>query len=124
MTKETYIAECIMKLYDINVYDNRRTKEIVEYRSLMCYILHKDLNLTLYKVRDHFNNNGKQMSHCNVHHNVKLFEKLRAKKTHLNELRFEILGSIDPKYLLLKRIENIEDKEKIEQITNCINHYE
>jgi hypothetical protein len=31
---------------------------------------------------------------------------------------------IDPKYLLIKMIENIEDISKIEQITNCVNYNE
>lgn len=124
MTKETYIGVCINNLCSTNIYENKRTQEIVDYRSLFCYILNKDLKLTLHKIRDHLNSKGKKMTHATVLHNIRIFEEVRKRKPNLNDLRFEILGSIDPKYLLLKRIENITDKEKIEQITNCINHYE
>jgi hypothetical protein len=124
MTKETYIGNCINTICNTNIYENKRTQEIVDYRSLFCYILNKDLKLTLHKIKDHLNINGKKMNHATVLHNVRLFEDVRKRKPKLHDLRFEIMGSIDPKYLLLKRIENIKDQEKIEQITNCVNHYE
>lgn len=124
MTKETYIGTCINSICKTNIYENKRTQEIVDYRSLFCYILNKDLKFTLHSIKDHFISKGKKMSHCNVYHNVNLFNEVRARKPHLNDVREQILESIDPKYLLIKMIENIEDKEKIEQIINCINHYE
>jgi hypothetical protein len=34
------------------------------------------------------------------------------------------MQTVDPKYSLLKRIEEINDKAKIQQITNCVNYNE
>lgn len=124
MNKEKYICESINQICGVNIYENKRTQDLVDIRSMACYILRKDLKFTLYNVRDHFTSNGKKMTHCNVMHNVKLFEEVRKRKPHLNDIRDTIMGTIDPKYLLLKRIENIEDISKIHQITNCVKHYE
>ena len=124
MNKAKYIGESINQLCKVDIYQNKRTQELVDVRSLACYILHKDLKMTLYDVRDHFNFFGKQMNHTTVFHNVKLFEKIRKSKTHLEAIRDTIMQTVDPKYSLLKRIEEINDKGKIEQINNCVSHYE
>jgi hypothetical protein len=122
--KSKYVGDSINLIYATNIYENSRNQDLVDYRSLCCYILHKDLKMTLYAVRDHFNRNGKAMNHCSVLHNVKLYNEVRSRKPHLDSARDMILGKLDPKYSLLKRIENIDDEIKIEQITNCVNHYE
>jgi hypothetical protein len=75
-------------------------------------------------VKDHFNSKGKKLTHCTVLYNVRMFEEVRRRKPHLNDVRDAIMGKIDPKYLLMKMIENIEDISKIEQITNCVNYNE
>lgn len=124
MNKQTSVCTAINSICGVNIYENKRTQDLVDIRSMACYILQKDLKFTLYNVRDHFISNGKKMSHCNVLHNVRLFDKVRARKPHLNKIRDTIMTKIDPKYLLLKRIENIEDKDAIERITNCINYNE
>ncbi len=122
--KETYIGDYINNHFNTNIYENKRTNEIVQYRSLFCYMLHKDLNLTLHSIKEHLNSKGKKINHTSVLHNVRLFEKFEKTNPSLNITRVKILCKLDPKFLLLKRIQNIDDKEKIEQITNCINHYE
>ena len=123
MNKEKYICETINSLMGVNIYENRRTQDLVDIRSMACYILHKDLKFTLHKIKDHFNSKGKKLTHCSVLHNVRLFDEVRRRKPILNDVRETIMGDIDPKFLLLKRIENINDIDQIEQITNCLNQY-
>jgi hypothetical protein len=52
-----------------------------------------------------------------------LFAEVRKRKTHLEAIRDTIMQTVDPKYSLLKRIEEINDKGKIEQINNCVSYY-
>lgn len=124
MNKQTSVCTAINSICGVNIYENKRTQNLVDIRSMACYILHKDLKFTLHKIKDHFISNGKEMNHSTVLHNVRLFDVVRARKPHLNEIRDTIMAAVDPKYLLLKRIENIEDKDAIERITNCINYNE
>jgi hypothetical protein len=124
MNKAKYIGESINQLCGVDIYENKRTQDLVDIRSMACFILHKDLKMTLYEVRDHFNFFGKQMNHTSVLHNVRLFAEVRKRKTHLEAIRDTIMQTVDPKYSLLKRIEEINDKGKIEQITNCVNYNE
>ena len=124
MNKSKYIIDSINQICGVNVYENKRTQDLVDVRSMACYMLHKDLKMTLHKVKDHFNENGKSITHCTVLHNVRLFDEVRKRKPEFEETRNMIMGVIDPKFFLLKKIENIKDISKIEQITNCVKHYE
>lgn len=124
MNKPKYICESIKHILGLDVYENKRTQDLVDVRSMACYILHKDLKMTLHRVKDHFNSQGKSITHCTVLHNVRLFDEVRRRNPHLNDVRDTIMGTIDPKFLLMKRIENIDDMSKISQITNCVNQYE
>ena len=124
MNKAKYICDSINQIYGVNIYENKRTQDLVDIRSMACYILHKDLKLTLHKTKDYFNSRGKKMTHCTVLHNLKVFEQARKIKPELEAVRDSLMTKFDPKYLLLKRIQNIEDKEQIERIINCINYNE
>jgi hypothetical protein len=122
--KAIEIAERIKLAIGIDVFEKNRKQPIVDVRSMYCYMLRKDLNFTLHKIKDIFKSQGKQFDHSSVHHNVVLFDEVRRRNPHLNDVRDTIMGTIDPKFLLMKRIENIDDMSKISQITNCVNQYE
>ena len=124
MNKANYIGESINQLCGVNIYENRKTQDLVDARSLLCYILHKDINITLHKIKEHFISNGKNYNHATALYSVRAFEEARRRKPELNNIRDMILDRIDPKYALIRRIENINDPSKIEQIINCINYNE
>lgn len=113
-----------LKIYlGVNVFEKTRKMENVDARSLFCHILNKDMNLTLYKIRDIFLSNGLSFDHSTVHYNVKLFAEVRKRRPIFEDIRFEILGKLEPKFLLLKRIDNEMDYEVLKQIENCINEF-
>lgn len=122
MIKEKFIALQIKNLIKVNVFDKTRKQNVVDARSLFCYILRKDYNFTLYEIRDIFRNNGKKFDHTSVYHNVKLFQEVRKRKAIIEEARNIILSRIDPKYKLLEIIKGIDTDEEIERITNCVNY--
>jgi chromosomal replication initiation ATPase DnaA len=121
MTKAEEIGKEINDTLGLNLYENTRTLDLVDARSLYCYILRKDLNYTLYQVRDTLRKQGKSFDHCSVLHNVAIYDEVRRRKPNLELIRDSILGDISPKYTILKKLEKIDDIEKLEQILNCIN---
>jgi hypothetical protein len=121
MTKAEEIGKEINDTLGLNLYENTRTLDLVDARSLYCYILRKDLNYTLYQVRDTLRKQGKSFDHCSVLHNVAIYDEVRRRKPNLELIRDSILGDISPKYAILKKLEKIDDIDKLEQILNCIN---
>jgi len=121
MTKAEEIGKEINETLELDIYQNTRTLDLVDARSLYCYILRKDLKYTLYQVRDSLRAKGKLFDHCSVLHNVEIYEEVRRRKPNLDLIRDSILGEISPKYTIIKKLEKIDDVEKLNQILNCIN---
>jgi chromosomal replication initiation ATPase DnaA len=118
------IAENIKTAIGVNVFEQNRTQPVVDVRSMYCYLLRKDLNFTLYQVRDVFKSQGKNLDHSSVHHNVVLFEnEVKNRRPELEQLRNELLGILSPKYKLLKLIGNIQEEEKLQELIQIIEQW-
>jgi chromosomal replication initiation ATPase DnaA len=122
MTKEESIAEDINAELNLNLYENSRRLELVDARSIYCYILHKELNYTLYKIRDSLREKGKNYDHASVLHSVRIFDEVRKRRKDINLLRDKILSRTSIKSHLLEKIKRIEDEEQLNQINECINN--
>ena len=115
------ISNDIKTALGVNIFEKTRKMENVDARSLYCYILNKDLKYTLHKIKDVFNEQGMYFDHSSVYYNINLYDEVRGRRPHLDTIRDEALGKVEPKYLLIKKIENETDSEQIKQIQNCIN---
>jgi hypothetical protein len=105
----------------LNLYENVRTLNLVDARSLYCYILRKDLNYTLYQVRDSLRKKGKLFDHSSVLHMERIYEEVVNRNPRFNLIRDSVLSKVSPKFLIIKNIENLQDESKLEQITNILN---
>jgi len=118
------LAERIQAAIGINVFEKNRTQSVVDVRSMYSYVLRKDLNFTLYQVKDLFKSQGKSFDHSSVHHNVVLFEnEVRYRRPELDILRNELLGIISPKYVLLQKVNRLENEQQIKQLIYIINEW-
>jgi len=122
MTKEESIAEQINNELNLNLYDNSRKLELVDARSIYCYILHKELNYTLYRVRDSLRAKGKNYDHCSVLHSVRIFDEVRKRRKDINELRDKILSRTSIKAHILEKIKRVESEEVLIKINECVNN--
>lgn len=114
------IAAEIKDKLGVNVYDNSRRQNIVDARSLFCYILRKDFNLTLYGIVDIFRANGKSFSHCSVLHNVAIYEIARKWDYRLEEVRNKVLKISNPQAILINRIREIHDTDRLQGLHTLI----
>jgi chromosomal replication initiation ATPase DnaA len=122
MTREESIAEEINSALDLNLYENSRRLELVDARSIYCYILHKELNYTLYQVRDSLRAKGKKYDHCSVLHSVRIFDEVRKRRKDINQLRDKILSRTSIKAHILEKIKRIDNEEKLIEINQCVNN--
>jgi len=121
--KAIEIAEKIKSTIGIDVFEKNRKQPVVDVRSMYSYILRKDLNFTLHKIKDIFKSQGKQFDHSSVHHNVVLYENdVKYRRPELALLRDELLGIVSPKYILLQKINKLND-EQINKLIQIINIY-
>ena len=118
------ISEKINALLGVSLFDNVRTTENVDARSLYCFILRNDLKYTLYTIRDIFNAKGKKFDHSTVYYNIRLFEEVRHRRKDLEQVRDSIMLDINPKYALIRMIENMQSEDAIDQVYKCLNNDE
>ena len=115
------IAEEIKKALKIDVYSNTRTQDTVDARSLYCYILRNDLNMTLYDIRDTITSKGRNYNHATVLHSERMYQEVVSRKPHFDYVRDNILQKISSRYALIKKI-NQMDERKIKLIEQCVNN--
>lgn len=122
MKIEEEIANEINYSLKVNIYDNSRRLELVDARSLYCNILRKDLNYTLYQVRDSLREKGKNFDHCSVLHMEKIYDEVVSRRPVFNMIRDSVLGKLSPKYLIIKKIEDLDDNNKLAEIKSILNN--
>lgn len=121
MKIEEQIANEINNTLGLNIYTNIRTLNLVDARSLYCYILRKDLNYTLHQVRDSLREKGKLFDHSSVLHMEKIYEEVLSRNPIFDVIRDSVLTKISPKFLCIKNIKNLQDDYKLEQINKILN---
>jgi len=117
MKQANNIATLIKKQTGVDVFENKRTKQHAEHRSLLCFILRVYFGMTLYQIRDYFKSNGKNYNHATVLHAINKFEFYRQFNKQIESLLYYITKKhINPNARNFKRgvlshkIDYIEDK--------------
>ena len=114
------IIEEIKEQLNIDIFEETRKRTVVTARTLFIYILRKDWNYSLYKIRDIFIENGKKMHHATLLHNIKMYDITKKEEPKLEQIRARILKSNPLQIELIERIKRIDNEDKLEQISNCI----
>lgn len=93
-TKEQ-IANEIIILSKINIFDNTRKREYVEARALLCYILRKHKNMTYREITEFFYENNKSINHASIIHYIKNFESYIKFNSKLNQMLNVVVMKMD-----------------------------
>tara|TARA_R100001082_G_scaffold43221_1_gene22944 strand:+ start:826 stop:1278 length:453 start_codon:yes stop_codon:yes gene_type:complete len=117
MKQANKIATLIKKQTGVDIFENKRTKQHSEYRSLLCFILRVYFGMTLYQIRDYFKSKGKNYDHSTALYAINKFEFYRQFNKQIESLLYYITKKyIDPnaknfkRGILSHKIEYIEDK--------------
>jgi hypothetical protein len=108
----------------VNIFKKSRERKFIDARSLYCYILRKDYKYTLQEIISTFKENGLERNHATILHSVKIYEVSVKYDPDLDRLRKRILNPIQPQVLLLDRIREIKDVNRLNGINNFINFQE
>jgi hypothetical protein len=114
------IGKKLLKMSDINFFENTRKREYVELRSLLVYILYNKMKMPWVRISEYFKNNGKNMDHANVIYLEKTYLDYRNRNPRLLELEklFDTPENLPEAYI------NLKDKyEKLEFHYNFVNDF-
>ena len=122
------VADRIKEITGVNIFENKRTLEIVDARSTACYIYNKYYNGTLHEIANFFKDNGKNYDHSSVYYNIQLFDEVKQRRKDIDKNLSYLIGSIDCNTqlnIVIDTILNNDDKERIINIVNrLVNKYQ
>jgi len=118
------IAKKIKDVTQIDVFDKRRTLEVVDVRALFCYILRHDMKYKSVQVRDIIRKR-RPYDHATVLYNVKLYDTdVRYRRPYLEELRLQLVNLYSPYFTMLKKVNALTDETIMKEIIKLIHNYE
>ena len=118
------IAAKIKDVTTVDVFEKRRTLQIVDARAMFCYILRVDLKYKSVEIREIIRE-FRPYDHATVLYMVKIYESdVRYRRPDLEELRLQLINQYSPYFVMLTKAKGIEDEDLMEQIINLIDTYE
>tara|TARA_R100000935_G_C2736128_1_gene123988 strand:- start:98 stop:661 length:564 start_codon:yes stop_codon:yes gene_type:complete len=117
------VAEKVITLCRLDIYNNTRKRNYVDYRALVCWLLRNKLHMRWTNIAQFFESNGKKMDHANVMHLVKQYPYYKKHNGFLDEIENMMLfkgglnyDQIDQVHYITNKYNNIKDK--YEELTN------
>ena len=116
MTALDKIAQRINEEFNVNIFKHTRSRNVVDARSVFCYIVRNEYNLSLHAIADYFIKNGKPYDHSTAVHSIKNFEIVRKYDKRVEQVVAAILKDTDQdahtKYLLNEILEKADKATK------------
>jgi hypothetical protein len=117
----TEIGQKIIDASGVNIYDNTRKRDNVEYRGLLCHLLRNKLHMRWTNIALFMQRKGKAFDHASAIHSVKMYQVYKNYNNQLEELEniFIFKGKLN--YDEIDNINYIENKynsleEKYEEL--------
>ena len=118
------IAAKIKDVTTVDVFEKRRTLQIVDARAMFCYILRVDLKYKSVEIREIIRE-FRPYDHATVLYMVKIYESdVRYRRPDLEELRLQLINQYSPYFVMLTKAKAIEDEDLMNEIINLIDTYE
>ena len=118
------IAAKIKDVTTVDVFEKRRTLQIVDARAMFCYILRVDLKYKSVEIREIIRE-FRPYDHATVLYMVKIYESdVRYRRPDLEELRLQIINQYSPYFTMLKKVNALTDETLMKEIINLINDHE
>ena len=106
MKEANKIANNIIDISGINVFDNSRKREYIEMRSLLTFMLRHHCDMTYAEIRDFYESKGKSYDHSTAIHSLKAFETHRRYNPKIDKYFDIVLLRIRNKSKLRKALIN------------------
>lgn len=107
--KPIEIANKIIELSGINIFENTRKREYVEMRALLCYLLREKLAMRWTNISLFFRAQGKRMDHATAIYAVEVYEVYKTTNKKLEEIE---------KMFTFKTDLNIDEINQIQYLQN------
>ena len=116
MTALDRLAKRINEEFNVNIFKHTRARNVVDARSVFCYIVRNEYNLSLHAIAEYFIKNGKPYDHSTAVHSIKNYEIVKKYDKRAEQVVENILKDTDQdahtKYLLNEILETTDKRTK------------
>lgn len=116
MTALDKLAKRINEEFNVNIFKHTRARNVVDARSVFCYIVRTEYNLSLHAIAEFFIKNGKPYDHSTAVHSIKNYEIVKKYDRRAEQVVENILKDTDQdahtKYLLNEILETTDKQTK------------
>jgi len=117
------IANLVISLTEIDIFENRRTQSHVDARAFFDFIMRKLKNKTYTGIAKYYHTKGKSADHSTILYRTNMFDEIKCRKpeykTWLNIIKNEIISS---KELLIvyNKIKVLKTPDSLEQVNELV----
>jgi len=104
------IANKVKEDAGIDIYQNRRDAEYVEYRALLCFILRDKLQMRWTYIASFFESQGKHMDHSNAMHLFKMYPIYKKSNKKLARIEKKFYFTPNVPFDEINKIDYLEKK--------------
>jgi hypothetical protein len=108
--KPIQIANKIIKESGVNIFENNRRKNQIEFRSLLCHLLREKLNMRWTNIANFFKENNKPMDHATCIYSAKNYEMYKKTNKKLDEIENLFSFSSNINIDQIDRVHYLENK--------------
>tara|TARA_R110001599_G_scaffold10762_1_gene52395 strand:- start:215 stop:628 length:414 start_codon:yes stop_codon:yes gene_type:complete len=117
------IANLVISLTEIDIFENRKTQKHVDARAFFDYIMRKVKNKTFIGIAKYYNTKGKKANHTTILYRVNLFEEIKKRRPEFNNwqrLIEQTTVSAEDLLLIMNKLKSLENIESIEQVVEIL----
>ncbi len=123
MNEYDKIANLVISLTEIDIFENRRTQSHVDARAFFDFIMRKLKNKTYTGIAKYYHTKGKSADHSTILYRTNMFDEIKCRKpeykTWLNIIKNEIISSKEL-LIVFDKIKVLKTPDSLEQVNEII----
>lgn len=123
MREYNRIANLVISLTQINIFENRRTQQHVDARALFDYIMRTYKNKKLQSISDFYKSKGKTSDHSIVLYRVNMFEEIKSRRPEFvkwQRIIEQTTISNEEMLMIIEKLKSFRNIDSIEQVVEIV----
>ena len=123
MREYNRIANLVISLTQINIFENRRTQKHVDARALFDYIMRTYKNKKLTSIANFYKSKGKTSDHSIVLYRVNMFDEIKSRRPEFvkwQRIIEQTTISNEEMLMIIEKLKSFRNIDSIEQVVEIV----
>lgn len=123
MIEYNRIANLVISLTDVNIFENRKTQNHVDARAFFDYIMRKVKQKKLTDIAQYYKAKGKTSDHTTVLYRINMFNEIKSRRPEFHtwqKIVEQTTVSQEELLLIMEKLKSLKNTDSIEQVIDLI----